>query len=55
MAFGQIAIACKKSLSKNMDEAMKMTCQGIMDSNLRVRYSALTSTGILLAVLAPTV
>jgi hypothetical protein len=31
MTMGLIAESCKESMTKNMDEAMKMACTGIVD------------------------
>lgn len=53
MVMGLIAEACKESMSKNMAEAMKMACMGIMDENLRVRYGGLSCLALLLTELAP--
>jgi len=53
MLFGLIAEACKESLNKNLDEAMKMSCSGLVDSNYRVRYAGLSCTALLLTETAP--
>lgn len=53
MLMGLIAEACKESMTKNMEEAMKMACSGIVDSNPRVRYAGLSCTALLLTELAP--
>lgn len=50
---GLISEACKESMLKNMDEAMKIACTGIMDPNIRVRYSALSCLALLLTELSP--
>lgn len=50
---GLIAEACKESMLKNMEEAMKMACSGIVDTNVRVRYAGLSATALLLTELAP--
>lgn len=50
---GLISEACKDSLLKNMDEAMKMACAGMVDANVRVRYAGLTAIALLLTELAP--
>ncbi len=38
---------------KNMDEAMKVACAGIMDSESRVRYAGLSCVALLLTELSP--
>jgi importin-5 len=53
MVMGLIAECSKESLMKNMDEAMKLACQGIMDENLRVRYAGLSGLALLLTELSP--
>ena len=53
LLMGLIAEACKESMSKNMDEAMKLACSGIMDQNVRVRYAGLSCLALLLTELAP--
>lgn len=40
-------------MKKNMEEAMKMACSGIIDENPRVRFEGLTCTALLLTELAP--
>lgn len=50
---GLIAEACRDSMKKNMDEAMKMACSGIVDQHMRVRYAGLTCTALLLTELSP--
>lgn len=50
---GLIAEACQESMLKNMDEAMKMACNGILDSEPRVRYAGLSCLALLLTELAP--
>jgi hypothetical protein len=40
-------------MMKNMDEAMKLACQGIMDQNVRVRHAGLSCLALLLTELAP--
>lgn len=53
MVMGLIAEACKESMSKNMAEAMKMACMGIIDENVRVRYAGLSCLALLLTELSP--
>jgi len=53
MLMGLIAESCKESMKKNMDEAMKVACSGIMDENLRVRYAGLSCLALLLTELSP--
>ena len=53
MLMGLIAESCRESMTKNMDEAMKMACSGIVDTNPRVRYAGLSCTALLLTELAP--
>jgi hypothetical protein len=53
MVMGLIAEACKDSMSKNMEEAMKMASSGIVDKNYRVRYAGLSCTALLLTELSP--
>ena len=53
MLMGLIAESSKESMMKNMDEAMKVACAGIMDENLRVRYAGLSCLALLLTELAP--
>jgi hypothetical protein len=50
---GLIAEACKESMSKNMAEAMKMACMGVVDENVRVRYAGLSCLALLLTELSP--
>lgn len=50
---GLIGEACRDSMLKNMDEAMKMACSGIVDKNPRVRYAGLSCTALLLTELSP--
>lgn len=50
---GLIAESCKESMMKNMDEAMKLACAGIMDENSRVRYAGLSCLALLLTELSP--
>lgn len=50
---GLIAEACKESMMKNMDEAIKVACAGIVDSNPRVRYAGLSCLGLLLTEFSP--
>lgn len=50
---GLIAESCKDSMMKNMDEAMKVACSGIIDEHPRVRYAGLTCTALLLTELSP--
>jgi len=38
---------------KNMDEAMKLACNGIVDENPRVRYAGLSCLALLLTELSP--
>lgn len=54
MTMGLIAESCKESMNKNLDEAMKMACSGIVDERPEVRYSGLSCTALLLTELAPT-
>lgn len=51
---GLISESCKESMKKNMGEAMKMACTGIIDENPRVRYAGLSCVALLLTELAPT-
>lgn len=53
MLMGLIAEACKESMMKNMDEAMKLACAGVMDQNPRVRYAGLSCLALLLTELSP--
>ena len=53
MTMGLIAEACKESMNKNMDEAMKVACAGIMDAHPRVRYAGLSCLALLLTELSP--
>jgi len=53
MLFGLIAEACKDSLNKNLDEAMKMACSGLVDPNMRVKYAGLSCTALLLTETSP--
>lgn len=53
MTMGLIAEACKESMNKNMEEAMKMACSGIVDQHPRVRHAGLSCTALLLTELAP--
>lgn len=53
MLFGLIAEACNESVNKNLDEAMKMACSGLVDANPRVRHSALSCTALLLTETSP--
>jgi hypothetical protein len=53
MIFGLIAESCKESLAKNMDEAMKMACSGLVDSHPRVRFAGLSCTALLLTEISP--
>jgi hypothetical protein len=53
MLMGLIAESCKESMKKNMDEAMKIACSGIMDENIRVRYAGLSCLALLLTELSP--
>jgi hypothetical protein len=53
MTMGLIAEASKESMNKNMDEAMKVACTGIMDPHPRVRYAGLSCLALLLTELAP--
>ena len=54
MLMGLISESCKDSMKKNMAEAMKMGCMGIVDENPRVRYAGLSCVALLLTELAPT-
>ena len=38
---------------KNMDEAMKLACNGIIDENPRVRYAGISCLALLLTELSP--
>ena len=53
MTMGLIAESCKESMNKNMEEAMKLACSGIVDAHPRVRYAGLSCTALLLTELAP--
>ena len=53
MLMGLIAEACKTSMKKNMDEAMKLACSGLIDSHPIVRYAGLSCTALLLTELSP--
>jgi hypothetical protein len=53
MLMGLIAEACKESMSKNMADAIKLACQGLIDQNVRVRYAGLSCLALLLTELAP--
>lgn len=53
MVMGLISEACKESMSKNMAEAMKMACMGVVDENVRVRYAGLSCLALLLTELSP--
>jgi len=50
---GMISEACKKSFKQNLDDVAKMSVSGFASPNPRVRYEALTSTGLLLNDLSP--
>ena len=50
---GLIAESCKESMKKNMDEAMKVACSGVIDANPRVRYAGLSCTALLLTETSP--
>lgn len=50
---GMVADTCAKTFRKNSDEIVKMAASGVMDSEVRVRYEALTCLGLLLNVLSP--
>jgi hypothetical protein len=50
---GMISEACKKEYSKNIEEVAKMSAQGLMSENPRIRYEALQSVGLLLNDLKP--
>ena len=50
---GLVAESCRDSMTKNMEEAMKMACSGIVDQNPRVRYAGLSCTALLLTELSP--
>ena len=53
MLFGLIAESCKESLNKNLDEAMKMACSGLIDAHCRVRYAGLSCTALILTETSP--
>ncbi len=53
MTMGLIAECSKESLMKNMDEAMKLACAGLLDEHPRVRYAGLSCLALLLTELAP--
>jgi hypothetical protein len=53
MVMGLISEACKESMGKNMSEAMKMACMGVVDENVRVRYAGLSCLALLLTELSP--
>ena len=53
MTMGLIAECSKESLLKNMDEAMKLACAGVLDDHPRVRYAGLSCLALLLTELAP--
>jgi hypothetical protein len=53
MLMGLIAEACKESMSKNMTNAIQIACQGVVDTNVRVRYAGLSCLALLLSELAP--
>ena len=53
MLMGLIAEACKTSMMKNMNEAMKLACSGLVDANPRVRYAGLTCLALLLTEFSP--
>lgn len=53
MVMGLIAECSKDSLMKNMDEAMKLACAGLIDEHPRVRYAGLSCLALLLTELAP--
>jgi hypothetical protein len=53
MLLGLISEACKDSMTKNMEEAMKTACSGLMDGNVRVRFAGLSCTALLLTELSP--
>jgi hypothetical protein len=50
---GQISNPCKKAFLSNIQEIMGLPSKGLMDQNVRVRYEAITSLGLLLTELAP--
>ena len=53
MVMGLIAEACKESMSKNMNEAIKFACSGVVDEAPRVRHAGLSCLALLLTELAP--
>lgn len=53
MLMGLIAESCKESMNKNMEECMKMSCAGLVDPHVRVRYAGLSCTALLLTELSP--
>lgn len=53
MLMGLISEACKESMKKNMEEAIKLACSGIMDEHIRVRYAGLSCLALLLTELEP--
>ena len=48
-----ISDTCAEAFRKNMDDVVRMSAQGLMDTHPRVRFEALTSLGLLLTELAP--
>lgn len=53
MLMGLIAESSKESMKKNMDEAMRTACAGMVDENARVRYAGLSCLALLLTELSP--
>ena len=53
MLMGLIAESCKDSMMKNMEEAMRIACMGVMDAEARVRYAGLSCLALLLTELSP--
>lgn len=53
MLMGLIAECAREGMLKNMDEAMKLACAGVVDEHPRVRYAGLSCLALLLTELSP--
>ncbi|CAI2376389.1 unnamed protein product [Moneuplotes crassus] len=50
---GYIAESCKKILSKDLEETMRLSAAGVVDSHPRVQYAGLTCLGLMITEQAP--
>jgi hypothetical protein len=55
MFLGMISEACAKTFKKSLEEIIRMSAIGLIDSHPIVRFNALMSLGLLLNVLSPQV